>query len=427
MHAMPLRAMAGLLLALCAAVLGLPRIADAQTWQWDVVVRNPGSAVVNTESRVELSENNLVLTYVAKVGQTDVPIASCTAQVRDIASARTIHAASARYLYVAFKPGHRARCQAGVQAFALVPVNDNTTAAEAAMTINRACCGNAGTRVAASAVVSKPTPAATASTASSSARPQSTGSAAARARVTDWVQTDGLFTYVRVRNWGRTPVTIVRGHVDECSAVAAGCGQFAGPVSLAPGAAAIVATVMSTNSTTNESFSYHFDVASGSSTTTISGDSRKQSSGWTPPLSAQETRSAQAVAVAALKQAHGAAPDTTQPTAAPRSTPRDEPARLTQRGSSRLAIGKKGEARVRVRVSARGMPLNAAIVAVSNPDLVAAALEIAVSSTYAPAIQNGRPVDADYIAAFQFDGDDPALSSIPVWERPTPAPSPSAT
>jgi uncharacterized protein (DUF1501 family) len=103
----------------------------------------------------------------------------------------------------------------------------------------------------------------------------------------------------------------------------------------------------------------------------------------------------------------------------------DAPARLTQRGSSRLAIGHTGQARVRVRVSAKGMPLNASIVSISNPALAAAALETAVSSAYAPAVRKGRPVDEDYIATFQFDGQDPALSQIPIWERPeSPQPRP---
>ena len=67
------------------------------------------------------------------------------------------------------------------------------------------------------------------------------------------------------------------------------------------------------------------------------------------------------------------------------------------------------------RVSAKGMPLNASIVSVSNPALVAAALETAVSSVYAPAIHGpsgGRRVCRDV----SIRSSDPALSSIPVWK-----------
>jgi hypothetical protein len=102
------------------------------------------------------------------------------------------------------------------------------------------------------------------------------------------------------------------------------------------------------------------------------------------------------------------------------------PARLVHRGSSRLAIGQKGTAVLRVSVGANGMPQNATIVKISNPLLVAAAIETAISSTYSPAARNGRPVSDTYIAMFSFDGEDPAQASIPVWERNR-SPSPSAT
>jgi outer membrane biosynthesis protein TonB len=91
-----------------------------------------------------------------------------------------------------------------------------------------------------------------------------------------------------------------------------------------------------------------------------------------------------------------------------------------------LGIGQKGTALVRVSVGANGMPQNATIVKISNPQLVAAALETAVSSSYSPAMRNGRPVSGTYLATFGFDGEDPAVSSIPVWDR-TPTPGPSAT
>ena len=190
-----------------------------------------------------------------------------------------------------------------------------------------------------------------------------------------------------------------------------------------PGATAVVATVMSAESVNDAAFSYHFDARSGAAVASITGTSRNQLSGWKPAMSAEEIRSSQATAITSLR-ASGAASASSSSSPSQPPPPLNAPARLTQRGSSRLAIGHTGQASVRVRVSAEGMPLNASIVSVSNPALVAAALETAVSSAYAPAIRDGRPVDGDYIATFQFDGQDPALSSIPVWKRPqTPAPS----
>ena len=185
---------------------------------------------------------------------------------------------------------------------------------------------------------------------------------------------------------------------------------------------------MSADPVNDATFSYRYTARGGAVRMTGTGTSRKQLSGWRPPMSAQDMRSAQAAAIAALRPSAPAQPS---PSAQP-SPLIDGPAHLTQRGSSRLAIGQTGQARVRVRVSAKGMPLNASIVSISNPALVAAALETAVSSVYAPAVRNGRPVDEDYIATFQFDGQDPALSQIPIWKRPlspdsSPAPSPGPT
>jgi hypothetical protein len=103
------------------------------------------------------------------------------------------------------------------------------------------------------------------------------------------------------------------------------------------------------------------------------------------------------------------------------------PARLVKRGSSRLAIGQTGTALVRLTIAANGTPQEATIVTITNKQLSAAAIETAVSSTYVPAQQNGRAVAAKYVATFSFDGQDPALASVPVWKRgPAPSPVPAA-
>ena len=117
--------------------------------------------------------------------------------------------------------------------------------------------------------------------------------------------------------------------------------------------------------------------------------------------------------------------------ASPRATPApvfDVPPHLLTRGSSNLAIGHSGVARVRVTVAADGTPEQATIVSVTDRAIAAAALETAASSTYAPATKNGKPLSAPYVATFSFTGEDPATSSIPVWRRsPLPTPSPSPT
>jgi len=235
-----------------------------------------------------------------------------------------------------------------------------------------------------------------------------------------------LFTFVRARNRGSTPVTISGGEVIKCVAVAVGCGAFGHPIVIAPGAAAVLATVMSADPVNDAAFSYRYGARSGALQMTATGTSLKHITGWRPAMSAQEIRAAQATAIAALRTSGPVQPSSPAQASQP-SPPLNTPARLTQRGSSRLAIGQTGQALVRVRVSAKGMPVNASIVSITNPALVSAALETAVSSSYAPAVRDGRPVDADYIATFQFDGQDPALSQIPVWKRPpsTGPPSPA--
>jgi hypothetical protein len=437
MNALPARAVAGLILALCAPFLISWRAADAQTWQWQVVVHNPDRPPVNSESRVVLSGHDIVMNYAARVNDAEVPIASCHAQLPDVAGARIVNSAGGYYLYVAFKPGRSAQCQSGDQPVAVIPVANNSAASDAVATIVRACCGSAGPPVARTsprasqqlkaAIIANatPTPANTPARQNASlptSTPQPKSSAAPHLLVTDWTESDGLFTFIRVRNRGPVPVTIPSGQVGDCKAVAVGCGAFGHQVVLAPGADAVLATVMSADPVNDAAFSYSYDARAGALQMTRTGTSRKELSGWRPPMSAQDIRSAQAAAIAASRTSGPAQP----------SPELDAPARLTQRGSSRLAIGHTGQARVRVRVSAKGMPLNASIVSISNPALIAAALETAVSSSYAPAVRKGRPVDEDYIATFQFDGQDPALSQIPIWERPqsplpNSAPSPGPT
>ena len=135
----------------------------------------------------------------------------------------------------------------------------------------------------------------------------------------------------------------------------------------------------------------------------------------------------------------GSPAPTVQPS--PRRSDAPQPAvvdaRLVRRGSSSLAGGQGGVAVVRVALGADGLPQDASIVSISNRRLVAAALETAVSSTYAPAMRQGRAVAGTYVATFQFAAEHSAAVSIPArrreaskWRDPpemsAPEPSPSA-
>jgi hypothetical protein len=184
-----------------------------------------------------------------------------------------------------------------------------------------------------------------------------------------------------------------------------------------------IATVMSGDQGNGPTFTYRYTAESGQTRLTGAGSSGKLPAGWRPRMSAQEIRVAEASAIAGLR-ARTAPDQTVLPAQTP--APAFVDARLIRRGSSRLGIGQTGVARVRVSLGANGMPQDASIVSISNRQLVAAALETAVTSTYTPAMRNGQAVPGSYVATFQFDGQDPATASIPVWRRDA-SPSPSAS
>jgi hypothetical protein len=391
---------------LCA----LAQAADAQTWQWQFTVKPPGLAPVPARSSVDLSGARVTLLYTAHIRDADVPIASCSANVRDVAGARkAIHDGRA-FLLIDLKPQRTADCDGGARALATMPVVDDAALADALAAIDRACCGAA---VAAA-------PAAPASPAAP--RP----SAPPAAPLADWVENDGLFSFVRVRNRSDRPASILGGAVQNCRGVASGCGGIA-PQTVPAGATVTLAAVMANPHEAGATFSYRYDVAGAGGRTTAGGVSTKAPAGWHPAMTPEEIRTAEALAVAGWSPGTPApATSVSHAPAAHPSPPAFTDARLLRRGSSRLAIGIKGTSLVRVHLDASGKPQSVDVVKVSDPRLAPAAIETAVSSAYAPAERNGRPVDGTYVAEFDFDGDDPALSGIPVWKRdPTPAPSPT--
>lgn len=402
---MPVRADTIVCFAL-ALVMLCTRAAGAQSWHWNFVVRLPDRGPVNAQTRVVLSQRDVEVTYSADLNSRSVPIMSCRANLNDIGDVHSANNEGKLFLFVVLKAQRSASCNTGNQSIALVPVSNDAAVNSAVTTIMRSCCQ-------APAVAARPS---TAPRAVVTATPLSIGTA-------DWVESQGLFSFVRVLNRSNQHMTIGAGRILDCRDVAYGCGAFIDrPVALAPGGVMTVATVMSSNPGKGATFSYRYEVQNGAAHFTESGVSGKPVSDPRTVMSAQDIRSAEAAAITGMRgrpAANSAPPP-----------PAFEPPKLLQRGSSRFGVGQRGVAVVRVGVGRNGMPQYATIVSITNNALVAAALETAVSTTFTPAKRNGRPADGNYVATFQFDGNDPALASIPVWRRgasPTPNPSQRAS
>ena len=377
--------------------LACPSLVIAQDWNFQVTAPGPHGALPAL-TRVSLSPTDLLLAYSVHENDRDLSLISCRARVGDVGDVKTVANNSGSFLLVYLKPGRTATCNDGGQTIATVPVASESAARPAVATIVQACCR--ATSVAAA-------PRATAAPNAASLEPEA------------WTQTDGVFAFLRIRNRDAHPVVIANGEILNCRNVVSGCNSFASPsVTIAPGAVVTIATIVS-NSPQGGAFSYRYDAGSGPRHVQESGTSSHRPSEANAPMSPDEIRAAEATAVAHLAGPHGSAP-----AAGPSAAPSYVAPRLTQRGSSRLAVGKQGMAMLRVQVGMSGMAEGATILSISNRDLSAAAIETAVSSHYAPATRDGRPTAADYIATFRFDGSDPALAGIPAWKR-TPEPSPS--
>lgn len=414
---------------------------SAQTWHWQVVLHPANGAAVSAQSELTLSATGISMSYATKIHDRSVPIASCTARLADVATAQAVRNNERAFLLVRLKPRASATCDTGPQPLAALPVSDNGDLTSAAAAINRACCSSPVAAVRPSSP--KPSPPAP-KPLSSAPKPSPTDAPAPSPKpspsapkrgvlVTDWVQNDGVFFFVRVRSRYTEPVTIVDGSIANCRGVDYGCGRFANPTyTLKQGDVATLATVVGAGRPeAGPSFTYRFTVRLGDGTFVAGGSSTKRLTGWMPAIPPAELRQAEAAAIATLRDqgtTDAAAASPPSPAPLPTRTPASVGVRLTRRGSSRLAIGHTGVAQVRVSVTADGSPTNMAVVSVSDPQLVAAAIETAASSTYAPAVRNGKNVPGDYIATFKFDGLDPADASTPIWRRAVPAsPAPSAS
>jgi hypothetical protein len=96
------------------------------------------------------------------------------------------------------------------------------------------------------------------------------------------------------------------------------------------------------------------------------------------------------------------------------TAPADGPPSLLKRGTNATALAGKGDVTVQVYVKKDGSFDVTKVLKSTNPGDNAAALEIAKSSTYKPAIRNGRAADEFYDYALSFGGDTSAIGSGPL-------------
>lgn len=431
----------------------------AQTWQWNSLTHPAFGPPLRARSTIALTANTVSFSYTAEAPSATAPggnrlvvIASCRAALSDLARASAMRTAGRVFFLLELKPSRLADCDSGKKAIAALPGSNFAQVSRIASAVNRACCSPAAAAAAARRVrvaalpsaapaspspkPAKPSPRPVAPTAQPNeaspspqpvaARPKPARKAAAKRNgsmsVVDWAESDGLFVFIRVHNTGGHALALGAGEVLNCKNVDVGCGPFAQTPVLGAHKTVTVATVASTDQRQAPSFTYIYTATSGGREVTRQGSSKKVRPAKLPRITAQEIRTAESLALGALRAR--AAPQA--PGASPNPVPASVPARLVTRGASRLALGERGVAVVRVSVSADGAPEEATIVSITNRKLTAAAIEIAVSSTYSAATKFGRPVASTYLATFRFNGEDPTSASVPVWRRsPLPSPSPS--
>lgn len=419
----------GVLALVCAGVTP----GAAQTWHWDSLTHGADGAPLRAQSTVALTASEVSFSYTAiapgattSARNRQIVIASCRAALSDVARATATRAGGRVFFLIELKPQRPADCNSGKKTIAALPGDDYDQVNRIADAVNHACCSAGGPaatanrrRIAAVRPSATPTPGPASSPNPASPAPSASPNDRSPIRLQDWTESEGLFVFVRVHNAGNVPVTITDGEVLDCQRVDVGCGAFSRKPVLNAHTTRTVATVASTGQQQAPSFSYRYTAAFGDRSVSRSGSSTKARAARARPITPSESRSAEALVIGGL----GRPPNAPGPSPIPSTA-----ARLLKRGSSRLAIGQTGVALVRVTVAANGTPTEASIVSITNRRLTAAAIETAVSSTYAPATKGGRPSTADYVATFSFNGEDPATASVPVWRRvPLPQPSPSPT
>jgi hypothetical protein len=379
-------------------VIASAGVADARTWQWNYSNRGVGGGGTSTAS-VTLSSTSIATSNrVAFAGHPDV-VYSCSAKLADVARAIAVSTGNPSLL-IQLRAGHAANCQLlGSSQGIVLPADDGATIASVAQAINDECCGAAlrtPPQVAAAQKSLVPAPATP--HAAVKAHPLVPGGPVMS--VEDWVEHDGLFSFVRVRNNGTHPIEVTREEVADCSGIEFGCAVQDRRFVIDRKAVATIATVAASN-TSYSAFTYHYTAVMAPYSYSGSGAWAKRAPAGAPRISAAQVRTAEASLLNTLPAAQAAGPprpQQPQPLAQTGST-----AHLLHIGAPEAPVSASGTIQLRVLVDPNGSPVDASIVSISNDALADAAMEAAVTSTYAPAIRNGKRVRSQFILTLVFD------------------------
>lgn len=378
---------------------------DARTWSWTYTSHGVNGAGVASASVTLGSSEVATSNRIPVSGHPDV-VYSCSVKLSDVARAIAV-STGAPSLLIQLRAGHAANCQLLGSAQGIVlPADDRATIASVASAINDACCGAAlrtPAPVAAAPSAAAPRTAHPARTAAARPAPEKPRVVAENdglvMSVADWVETDGLFFFVRVQNEGSKPVTVTHEEISGCIGIQLGCVDANRRFVIDRGGVATVATVAASN-TSSAAFTYRYTAMMPPYSYAGSGSSSKHPPNDAPRISAEQIRVAEASLLGTLA---GEPPPQAATTQAPPAQNPTTPARLVRIGAPEAPVNASGTIQLRVLVDPNGSPEDASILSISNDALADAAMEAAVTSTYAPARRNGKPVSSQLIVNLQFD------------------------
>jgi TonB family protein len=403
----------------CAALtfaVAATAVASAQTWNWTYSTAALQSARGPAAASLELTSTEITTSNrIALAGRPDV-VYSCHIKLADVSRAIAVHTGS-QSLLIQLKPDRAAACQViGNAQSVVMRADDGALIDKIAAAINNACCTVAAVPER-TIVRERPTPAPERETtvaarasekptekpAPEKTTPQPAASSAfAFMRVDDWIETDGAFAFLRIRNLGNRPIAITGGEVRDCTNADVGCGRIARRTTILPYGVITYATVASADPQKAPSFDYSYSAQMVDYTFDGNGNSSKEAPSGAARMSAEQVRSAEAQALAALRGPNG-------PSAS--VVAQDQPPRVVKPGVAEPVNGKSGQVQVRVTLAPDGSPQDAAIVSSTNDELDDAGVEFAVSSTYAPAIHAGKPVAADLVVTVSFLAGEPSINA----------------
>src|SRR5579875_3384569 len=110
--------------------------------------------------------------------------------------------------------------------------------------------------------------------------------------VDDWVETDGVFAFVRIRNASNRPVLITDGEI--------GCGPVGKRLTILPFGVATLATIASTRQQAPK-FTYRYTASMGSFWYAGTGSSEKATPAGAERLSQRDLRAAEAAMLAQFR------------------------------------------------------------------------------------------------------------------------------